>query len=227
MKRLIVFLGGFGSGKTECAVNYAIQCSHEGHHVALADMDIVNPMFRTTFFADALEEAGVDLIASESMRTFEGLPIVPEQIRGLFYDDHDVVVFDVGGDEIGSIALGQFHALFKMPSIEKTALFVCNTCRPAQDTAKRIAVLFDTVCRAGRIEVDGFVNNTNLGTEASAEDLEQGYHVISELAADLDIPILFTAGTGEVLANFREKYRDSFKGEPMVLQPRPRLPWTV
>ena len=225
MKQVILFLGGFGSGKTECAVNFALHKARTGDKTVLVDLDIVNPMFRSTFFEEELREAGVELQASESMRIAEGLPTVADTLRKVFYDDNRWVIFDVGGDQIGAVALGQFHRFFSSPQLKKQALFVVNTRRPATDTVDGICWLYEKVSRIGRMEIDGFVNNTNLSTESTAELLMEGDEILKRVSERTHKPVLFVSGSRSVLRDLEDRYADVYSGKPMPLEPKPRLPW--
>ncbi len=191
----------------------------------MVDLDIVNPMFRSTFFSDALEKAGVDLIASESARIAEGLPTVSEAVRSVFYDDHEWVVFDVGGDEIGVVALGQYHRYFNDPSLDKQFIFVVNTRRPASGAVTRIVELYESVRRVGRIEIDGLLNNTNLALESTAGHLMEGDAILRQVSEEIGKPISYIAGKPDVLKDLEERFAGQFLGEPLEIHPKPRLPW--
>lgn len=225
MKHIVVFIGGFGSGKTECAVNLALQKGREGHKTALVDMDIVNPMFRSSIFESDLAAAGVELIASESMRAAEGLPTVSDDVRRIFYDETEWVIFDVGGDDIGSVALGQFHRFFKRDDIDIKTLFVVNARRPATDTPERIVELYSRVIAASRIDVTGFLNNTNLARESEAAHLMEGEAALRRVAEMTRKPLLVTAGLEDVLAELKREHAGEYSGELMTICPKPRFPW--
>lgn len=225
MKQVVVFLGGFGSGKTECAVNFAINKGKAGYKTVLIDMDIVNPMFRSSIFERELNCAGVTLVASESMRTAEGLPTVADTLRKAFYDDSEYVVLDVGGDKIGAVALGQFHRLFQETHLEKQILFVVNTRRPSMGETGQILQLYEKICRVSRVAVSGFVNNTNLLDESTAEHLLEGDAVLKQVAKLSGKPVLYVSGCKRVLQELQAHYAGKFAGELMQLAPKPRLPW--
>ena len=225
MKKLILFVGGFGSGKTECAVNFSIQKAKEGYKTTLVDLDIVNPMFRSSFFQDALFEAGVELIASESAVTAEGLPTVSEKVRNVFFDDSEWVVFDVGGDKIGSVALGQYHKFFENKDLDIEFIFVVSARRPATDDVDRVIKLYDLISYIGRIEITGLLNNTNLGTETEPEHLLEGQEVLLEVSKKIGKPISYVAGTKEIFEALDKNYPDKLIGTRILLKPKPRLPW--
>lgn len=225
MKKIIIFLGGFGSGKTECAVNMAITKAEEGFKTALVDLDIVNPMFRSTFFVKALEKAGVDLVASESMKVYEGLPTVSEDVRNVFFDDHECVVFDVGGDKIGAVALGQYHRFFSESKAEIQTLFVINIRRPSSNSEEDIYELYKNIERVSRITVDGFINNSNLSMETTTEIVMEGDALLRQVSKKMDKPILFVSGRKEILQELEEKYSGRYAGRPLIIITRPRLPW--
>lgn len=226
MKTITVFIGGFGSGKTECAINFAMEKGKEGFKTILIDLDIVNPMFRSSIHESMLKNSNVELITSESMHTCEGLPIVSADVTKVFFDDTDWSVFDVGGDEIGSTALGQYHHYF----VDTTKLiqiwFVINTRRPSTTNVKDICALVDRVQNASRLKIDGFINNTNLSYESNAELLMEGNAVLKEVSTKIGKPILFTAAVKKVSKELSNKYSGAYEGELMMIERRMVLPWS-
>lgn len=119
-KRLHIFCGHFGSGKTEIAVNYALRCAREGKRVSIVDLDIVNPYFRTNDARKILEEHGIEVIAPEFANSNLDMPTVPGEIMKVFNAPEKTVIFDVGGDGDGAFALGRYREYF----LRKDTVFI-------------------------------------------------------------------------------------------------------
>ena len=134
MKRLTLFCGHYGSGKTNLAVNYALWLRRQGKPAAIADIDIVNPYFRTKDSQAELEQAGVRVVALPFANTNVDLPALPPEVYALVQSRTDCAVFDVGGDDRGALALGRY-----VPSIleenDFDMLYVVNFYRPLTQTA--------------------------------------------------------------------------------------------
>ena len=107
-KRLTLFAGHYGSGKTNIAVNYALHLAKEGKKVCIADLDIVNPYFRTKDSAAVLEEAGIHLVSPQFANTNVDLPALPAEAYRLVTDRSSYAIMDIGGDDRGAYALGRF-----------------------------------------------------------------------------------------------------------------------
>ena len=127
MKRIQIITGHYGSGKTEYAVNLALQLSQEHENVALADMDIVNPYFRSYEQAKRLEDSGIRVIVT-SCGGIADIPAINPEVMSIFQQEKWTGVLDIGGDPIGARVLARFaHQL--NPS-DFDLLFVLNANRP-------------------------------------------------------------------------------------------------
>ena len=131
--RLTLFAGHYGSGKTNIAVNYALQLANEGKSVCIADLDIVNPYFRTKDSAEALTAAGVTLISPQFANTNVDLPALPAEAYRLVQDKSIYGIMDIGGDDRGAYALGRYVPYIKEENDYRMA-FVANASRPLTRT---------------------------------------------------------------------------------------------
>ena len=127
-KRVTLFAGHYGSGKTNIAVSYALLLAREGKKTAIADLDIVNPYFRTKDSASELEAAGVDLISPQFANTNVDLPALPAEAYRLVEDKSLYAVMDIGGDDRGAYALGRYTPFL----LEEGNYRILTPCRPAQ-----------------------------------------------------------------------------------------------
>lgn len=169
-KRITLLCGHYGSGKTNVAVNMAFELAERYPNVAIADLDIVNPYFRTKDSAKQLEEKKIKLICSEYAGSNVDIPALPQDMYSLTDDKTVHAVIDVGGDDRGALALGRIAPeILKENDYE--CLLVINKFRPlTPDTDSTLEVMGE-IERAGGIKITGFVNNSNLGDETTAQDV--------------------------------------------------------
>ena len=132
-KRVTLFAGHYGSGKTNIAVNYALRLAGEGKKTAIADLDIVNPYFRTADSARELAEAGVDLISPQFANSNVDLPALPAEAYRLVEDRSLYAVMDIGGDDRGAYALGRYVPYIREEG-DYRMVFVANFSRPLTRT---------------------------------------------------------------------------------------------
>ena len=199
-------MGHYGSGKTEFAVNYALKLKESGAKVTIADLDIVNPYFRTNDAKEMLENHGVSVLASPYAGSNVDIPALPANILSLFDDQSSEVVLDVGGDEDGAVVLGRFHRQFENQGYEM--LFVVNAFRPLTKDAASVSEVLREVEAASRLSVTGLVNNSNLQHLTTERDVLAGQKVAEEAAKLHRIPVSYIAGTQEVLDGLGEEYRE-------------------
>lgn len=191
MKRITLFCGHFGSGKTNVAVNYALHLREEGKDVTIADLDIVNPYFRTKDSEDELRAAGVEVISLPFANTSTDLPAMPSQAYSLAQNTSRYAVLDIGGDDRGAYALGRFApAILKENNYENW--FVVNFHRPLTQNAADALEILREIEAAGGVPVTGIVNNSNLGEETTVGDIVSTEEAAQELSRIAGIPMVMT-----------------------------------
>ena len=187
-KRLTLFAGHYGSGKTNIAVNYAIAMAKEGKPVCIADLDIVNPYFRTKDSANQLEEAGVKLISPWFANSNVDLPALPAEAYRLVQDKTVYGVMDIGGDDRGAYALGRY-----VPAIlaedNYRMIFVANCYRPLTATAQEALEVMREIEAACGLKFTDIVNNSNLGPETTAQTVLESLEYIRELSRLSGLPV--------------------------------------
>ena len=188
-KRIFIFAGHFGSGKTEIAVNFALDLVRAGQKTAIVDMDIVNPFFRTADSKDELEMHGVKVITSKFANTNVEIPALPAEINGLFEDKSYRVVFDVGGDDLGAKAISRYRDEFVSDNV--VMFFVVNIKRPMTDTEEKIERLFYEIQDSSRLKFTAFVSNTNLLSETLDADIINGIELTKRVSSRLGIEVAF------------------------------------
>ncbi len=200
MKKIIVFYGNYGSGKTELSLNVALNLAKQYSDVSLVDLDIVNPYFRSSEHTAKLKERGIRVIAPVYANTAVDLPSLPPDIYTAFQGGH--AVFDCGGDPVGAAALGSLKTQFDANRDQTEVLFVVNTNRPFQGDAQQLADSFSRIQHSARLNADGFVLNTNLGSGTVGNELEEGLSIVLELSEQTKIPIRYISGTKQALERF-------------------------
>ena len=203
-KRLTLFAGHYGSGKTNIAVNYALMLAREGKKVCIADLDIVNPYFRTKDSQKELEAAGIDLISPQYANTNVDLPALPAASYRLVQDKSSYGIMDIGGDDRGAYALGRF-----VPSILEEnnyrMVYVANASRPLTRTAEDALEVMREIEAACGLKFTDLINNTNLGSETTGEIVLGAQAYMEELSRLSGLPIFATTATCEVAAELDGK----------------------
>lgn len=219
MSKLIVLLGNYGSGKTEIAINLAVRGAQQGLRTLVIDLDKVNDYFRMSDKVSLLAQKQIRLVSP----TFAGQGVTPSSmsaaVASAFTDGWDLVIFDVGGDAAGALSLGRYHEDLAAYPGELAVYDIVNVFRPMSESPEKILKLMAEMEGFARQRVTGFVNNSNLLTFASAQDLRRGYEVIAETSRLSGIPVVHTTGRREFLEAFLSDGRDPrFIGEPIPLE---------
>jgi tRNA uridine 5-carbamoylmethylation protein Kti12 len=219
MSRLRVFTGHFGSGKTEIAINYAINLAKAGKKVVIVDLDIVNPYFCVRDVRKQLEDMGIRVIASSPELVNAELMVVPAEIIAAFNDKSYEVVMDVGGDDSGSIALGQYNRFFKEEPYDM--FFVINTNRPFTSNPEDIKEYIKAIERASRLKVSQLISNTNLSYETVQQHIIDGDKVVDSLSKELNIPHAYTVCSNDLVKELSGKVQGDIFGIDIHMLP----PW--
>ena len=217
-KRVNIFSGHFGSGKTEVAVNYALKLVQAGYKTAIADFDIVNPYFRTADAKKHLEEKGIWVVLPLYANKNVDVPALTGEISALFQKKEYKVVLDVGGDDLGAKAISRYREEILEDDYE--LFFVINTRRPMTGTVQEIKAAIDSIENSARIKVTRLVNNTNLLMETTPDVIEESLEIIRIVSKDLNIPIAFTSGFEFALATLQHKGDEVLKLDKYI-----KLPW--
>ena len=196
-KRLTLFAGHYGSGKTNIAVNYALHLAKEGKLVCIADLDIVNPYFRTADSKRELENAGVDLISPQFANTNVDLPALPAEAYRLVEDKSIYGIMDIGGDDRGAYALGRYVPFMKEENNYRMA-FVANCYRPLTRTPEEALEVMREIEAACKLEFTCIVNNSNLGTETTAQTVEDSFDYMQKLSQLSGLPLWLTTARADV-----------------------------
>ncbi len=186
--RLTVLVGHFGSGKSEFAVNLALAQADRGHKVSLADLDVVDPYFRSRECRDLLEQRSGRLIASSQACLDADVPSLPPDVRALFDDKSAFGVVDLGGDPAGARVLAQYRRLLQERDVR--IWFVVNANRPLTDSAEKALVYLRNIEAVLGRQVSGLVNNTHLCQLTSWQDIRAGADLAEVLSCRSGIPVV-------------------------------------
>ena len=203
-KRLTLFAGHYGSGKTNIAVNYALKLAKEGKAVVIADLDIVNPYFRTKDSAAVLEAAGVKLISPQFANTNVDLPALPAEAYRLVQDKSIYGIMDIGGDDRGAYALGRYVPFIKEENNYRMA-FVANCYRPLTQTPEDALEVMREIEAACGLKFTCIINNSNLGTETTPQTVLDSVSYIEALSELSGLPIFLHTATIEVAGGLEGK----------------------
>lgn len=203
-KRVTVFMGNYGSGKTFVAVNYARALARAKKTVSIYDLDIVNPYFRTVDALDLLKKDGVELVVSPFAETNVDIPAMNAKSYKMLDDLSRFAVVDLGGDDRGALALGRFRDGLKKED-NYDALFVVNNCRPETRSIEA----------TGKLPFTGIVNNANLGNETTVDTIFSGLDFVNELSRVTNLPVKFTAVRSDLICDEIRKIENVLPIEPI------------
>ena len=190
-KRLTLFAGHYGSGKTNIAVNYALKLAAEGKKVCVADLDIVNPYFRTADSALEFEKAGIELISPQFANSNVDLPALPAQAYKLVQDKSCYGIMDIGGDDRGAYALGRYVPFMKQEGNYRM-VFVANCYRPLTPTAEDALEVMREIEAACGLAFTDIANNSNLASETDAQAVLDSRDFIARLSRLSGLPVFMT-----------------------------------
>jgi len=219
-KRIKIFVGSFGSGKTEIAINYSIYCQKSYNLVAIVDLDIVNPYFRTREARDALNFKGIKVIAPKGKLTYTDLPLISPEIKGLIQNSDYHLILDVGGDDTGTVVLGNFSYYIK--DVDYEMLLVVNSYRPSTQGIPQIERIAREIQNSSRLRINGIVSNPNLSRQTDEKIIKQGHILVRQASQKLNLPIKFIS----IDERFSRKIKQENFLEPIFYIKRfMHLPW--
>ena len=190
-KRLVIVIGHYGSGKTEFAVNYAVKMKEIYENVSIADLDIVNPYFRSREKRKFFEEIGIKLSDSSIRNTAIDLPALPAEMMGVIANPNIKSILDVGGDPVGARVLARYAEQIK--NVEYDMFYVINGNRPDTSTVEGVLKYMKLIETTSRLKITGLVNNTHMLKATTVEDVEFGHELTKKVSWETDIPIRYEA----------------------------------
>lgn len=219
MSRIRIFTGHFGSGKTEIAINYALNLSKRGKKTAIVDIDIVNPYFCTRDVKSMLEANGIRVISSNPEYANAELMVVPPEVISVFNDKSYEVVMDIGGDEQGAVVLGRYNRYFREEAYDM--YFIINNNRPFTGDNEGTEEFLRAIENASRLKVTHLISNTNMSYETTSEDILKGDENTERLSKKLGIPYRYTVCRRDL----EEQIRGKVRGEILPVDIYMKPPW--
>lgn len=213
-KRITLLCGHYGSGKTNIAVNMAFDLKKQKDNVAIADLDIVNPYFRTKDSAEELEQNGIRLIVSEFANSNVDIPALPQDMYAITDDKMLSTVIDVGGDDRGVLALGRLSDKIICEN-DYDMLLVINCYRPLTRNAEETLEVLREMEASCKIPFTGIVNNSNLGEQTTPEDVLNSLKYANEVSKATSLPVVMTSVDKKVYSSLQGKIENLF---PLRLQ---------
>lgn len=220
-RRIRIITGHYGSGKTEFAVNYVkkLRESVDGR-VAIADLDIVNVYFRSREKKEELEEKGIQVIASNLDTAVADVPAVSGAMTMPVINKEYQYVVDLGGNDVGTLVLGRIKPL--LDHVEADFFMVVNAYRPNTSTPEGIIEQMENLEYAAGLKVTGFINNTNLVRETTAECLLHGDEVLKEVTKRTGVPVKYVSYVKDVMT---EEIPEGLSGELFPMEFNMRKTW--
>jgi hypothetical protein len=199
LEGLVIIVGNYGSGKTEVAINLAAHRRRDGLSVRLADLDLVNPYFRTREARDCLARLGIEVVLPPARYLNADLPILDPAVAGLIRQPSELTILDAGGDDVGATVLSALHHV--LAEADGQVLQVVNPLRPFTDTHAGCQRIRREIEAAARLKVTGLVGNANLIDDTESSQVIEGYRFVKSLAAESGLPLVFVAVPHHLLAD--------------------------
>lgn len=216
-KRVTLLCGHYGSGKTNIAVNMAIDLKKKTEKVLIADLDIVNPYFRTKDSIEEFDKAGIKLIGSAFANTNLDAPALPQEMYAIIHDPSYHAIVDVGGDDVGAVALGRLSETIAKEN-DYDMFLVVNCYRPLTKDVKSTIEVKEEIEIASRLKFTGIINGSNLASGTTAEAILDSVDYAKEVAENVKLPLVATAVEESLFDELNGRIDNIF---PLKLQKRP------
>jgi hypothetical protein len=197
---IVIIVGNYGSGKTEVAVNLAMHHRCRGSRVRIADLDLVNPYFRTREARTTLKAMGVEVVLPPEHLMQADLPILMPQVAGLLRSPGGLTLLDAGGDEAGATVLAALADVFDERGRHVQMLQVVNPFRPSTDTVDGCLKMRRAIEARARRTVTQWVGNAHMLDETTVEHLYQGGAFMASLEAADEMPVAFVTAPHHLVA---------------------------
>lgn len=197
VKGIVVIVGNYGSGKTEVAINLAANQRRKGVDVLLADLDLVNPYFRTREARNSLADLGIEVVLPPLKYLYADLPILSPKVGGLIKNPAALSILDAGGDGVGATVLAALADMFRDKKVEM--LQVINPFRPFTADVEGCLVMRDRIQAASRLKITGLIGNAHLLDDTRTADIMKGYELVSQLSRESGLPIAFITAVPDLI----------------------------
>lgn len=220
IKGIVIICGNYGSGKTETAINLAIARKKDGIEVKIADLDLVNPYFRTREARVFLEKIGIEVILPDEKYMHADLPILTPAVAGVIQKPADLTLLDAGGDDAGVTV---FAALADHLSKKKVHMLqVINLFRPFTETVKGCIKMKKEIENSSKMKITGLVGNTNLIDETTPEHIYKGYTFLKNVSKATGLKIEFITAISQLIPQLE---MDRFTCPVLEINRKLNPPW--
>lgn len=217
MIKTSIFAGGFGSGKSELALNYIMQTAKEVKNLVLADLDLINPYFASRELRSKLEQMGIRMVAPGGELSFGDVPSIPGEIIGMLRQDNHMVI-DVAGDEAGALVLAYLND-YIVNRGNYDFLLVINPYRPFARDLNSITEMKERLESASRIKFTAIVSNPNLLEKTTVDTIRQGHMRVDEYAQALNLPLACLTVEKRFYNELLPDYKEIIKAVELNLRP--------
>jgi len=197
IKGIVIIAGNYGSGKSEIAVNLAAKSSQQGMDVKIADLDLVNPYFRSREAIIPLEKLGVEVVLPDKKYMYADLPILAPAVAGIIQQPSELTILDAGGDDVGVTVLAALEDHLKQKTVHM--LQVINLFRPYTETLEGCLKIKQEIEASSKIKITGLVSNANLIDETLPEHIYKGYDLVMEVAEATGLKIEFITASPRMI----------------------------
>lgn len=201
---IVIIVGNYGSGKTEVSINLAVNRKRAGLEVRIADLDLVNPYFRTREAKARLAELGIEVVVPPKQYMQADLPILSPVVAGMIRQPSQLTLLDTGGNDVGVNVLAALGDVLSGKKIH--VLQVVNPFRPFTDTARGCLKIRNEIERASRLSISGIIGNANLIDETTVEDIYTGYDFVSGLSRESGLALKFVTVAAELMSKIDIKH---------------------
>lgn len=220
LQGIVIICGNYGSGKTEVAINLAVFRKNQGIDVRVADLDIVNPYFRTREARKQLADIGIEVVLPPEKYMQADLPIISRSVSGLIRNPTTLTLLDVGGNDVGAMVLASLADAFA--ATPYTMLQVVNPFRPLTGTLEGVLKMQQEIESASKLSVGGWIGNANLIDETTPETVRSGYAFMQDLAASTGLPLAFVTAPDYLMSQLET---DQFSCDILPIHRQLVPPW--
>ena len=219
-EEIIIFTGSFGSGKTEIAINQAIEALKRQENVIMVDLDIVNPYFRSRDMREKLKDIGIKVIAPPGKFAIADLPIISPEIKGTIQGSNRKLIIDLGGDDVGARSIASFYPVLK--NVGYQMYMVINPYRPFTQNSEEIERMLQEIELSSRLKINSLISNPNLGVQTDLDIIVKGHNIVEEASKKLCLPIKYLTIEKSIYQKIGEY---DFTVKTMLINRYMSLPW--
>ena len=218
-KKYNLFFGRYGAGKTNTALNFAVNEAKSGKKTAVVDLDIVNPYFRSTNFgAEFKKKYGIKTISPSDKTDTLDSPYLSPEIYSVFDSDYDAIIFDIGGDATGTLPVGQFSEKI-IASCNYDAFFVVNKFRSVSGGTDEDLAVKSEIEAAGKIPMTKTINNSHLQESTTMETLLSSLTFAERFSRETNLPIFCTTCPESIFSEAENKIPYPYKVKRYIVPP--------